>query len=83
MLRLLIALFAWLRSFVRSRRNLALEIALIVKPETVIGWHRQAFRRYWRFRSRSKKAGKPTTSGAIGCTGFGADGLPISMPFTP
>jgi len=38
---------------------------LIVKPETVIGWHRQAFRLYWRFRSRSKKVGRPTTSDEI------------------
>ena len=38
---------------------------LIVKPDTVIGWHRQAFRIYWRFRSRHKKFGRPTASGEI------------------
>ena len=38
---------------------------LIVKPETVVGWHRQGFRLYWRFRSRSKTVGRPTTSGDI------------------
>jgi putative transposase len=35
---------------------------LIVKPETVIGWHRHAFRLYWRFRSSSKKVGRPNAS---------------------
>src|ERR1700674_981926 len=38
---------------------------LIVKPETVVGWHRQGFRLYWRFRSRRKTVGRPTTSGDI------------------
>jgi putative transposase len=38
---------------------------LIVRPETVVGWHRQGFRLYWRFRSRSKTVGRPTTSGDI------------------
>jgi hypothetical protein len=27
---------------------------LIVKPETVVGWHRAGFRLYWRWRSRSR-----------------------------
>jgi len=27
---------------------------LIVQPETVLGWHRQGFRLYWRFRSRRR-----------------------------
>jgi hypothetical protein len=28
------------------------EVLLIVKPETVVGWHRAVFRLYWRWRSR-------------------------------
>jgi hypothetical protein len=28
------------------------EVLVIVKPETVIGWHRAGFRFYWRWRSR-------------------------------
>jgi putative transposase len=32
---------------------------LIVKPDTVIRWHRTGFRLYWRFRSRSKRVGRP------------------------
>jgi transposase InsO family protein len=34
------------------------DILLIVKPETVIGWHRAGFRLYWRWRSRSR-GGRP------------------------
>jgi transposase InsO family protein len=32
---------------------------LIVKPETVIQWHRQGFRLYWRWKSRGRGAGRP------------------------
>ena len=31
----------------------------IVKPETVIQWHRRGFKLYWRWKSRSKKVGRP------------------------
>jgi hypothetical protein len=30
---------------------------LIVRPETVIKWHRQGFRLYWRWKSRCRKPG--------------------------
>ena len=33
---------------------------VIVKPETVIRWHRQGFRRYWRWKSRTERGGRPT-----------------------
>jgi|TARA_B100001971_G_scaffold182172_1_gene179347 hypothetical protein len=32
---------------------------LIVQPDTVIGWHRQGFRLYWRWKSRADKPGRP------------------------
>ena len=32
---------------------------VIVKPETVIRWHRQGFRYYWRWKSRAKP-GRPS-----------------------
>jgi hypothetical protein len=32
---------------------------VLVKPATVVQWHRQGFRRYWRWRSRSQRAGRP------------------------
>jgi transposase InsO family protein len=31
----------------------------IVQPETVIRWHRQGFRLYWRWKSRTGKVGRP------------------------
>ena len=34
------------------------DVLLIVKPETVIGWHRAGFHYYWRWRSRSRH-GRP------------------------
>ena len=33
---------------------------IIVKPETVIAWHRQGFRLFWRWRSRRGKVGRPS-----------------------
>jgi transposase InsO family protein len=32
---------------------------VIVKPETVIGWHRQGFRAFWTWKSRRGKPGRP------------------------
>jgi transposase InsO family protein len=37
---------------------------LIVKPETVIGWHRAGFRLYWRWRSRPR-GGRPKITNEI------------------
>jgi putative transposase len=34
------------------------EVLVVVKPETVIGWHRAGFRLYWRWRSRAAR--RPT-----------------------
>ena len=34
------------------------ETLLVVKPETLVGWHRAIVRRHWRFLSR-KKPGRP------------------------
>ena len=33
---------------------------LLVQPRTVIRWHRQGFRLYWRWRSRPKRLGRPS-----------------------
>ena len=35
---------------------------VLVKPETVVGWHRWAFRRFWTWRSRRRQPGRPPTS---------------------
>jgi len=37
---------------------------LIVKPQTVVKWHRQGFKLYWRWKSRSKP-GRPKVSKEI------------------
>jgi transposase InsO family protein len=37
---------------------------LIVSPATVVGWHRQGFRLYWRWKSRSKP-GRPKVAAEI------------------
>src|SRR6267154_1204594 len=39
----------------------ALHIMVLVKPATVIQWHRKGFRLYWRWRSRSSHPGRPKT----------------------
>ncbi len=33
-------------------------VLVIVQPDTVLGWHRQGFRLYWRWRSRGR-SGRP------------------------
>ena len=35
-----------------------LEVLVIIRPETVVHWHRAGFRRYWRWKSRSPE-GRP------------------------
>ena len=34
-------------------------ILIIVKPETVVAWHRKGFRLFWRWKSRNGKPGTP------------------------
>jgi transposase InsO family protein len=41
-----------------------LDALKIVKPETVVGWHRAGFRAYWRWKSRPR-GGRPSTSPEI------------------
>jgi transposase InsO family protein len=35
------------------------EATLIVQPATILRWHREGFRLFWRFKSRSRKPGRP------------------------
>jgi hypothetical protein len=35
---------------------------IIVKPDTVVSWHRAGFRLFWRVRSRPRRLGRPTVS---------------------
>ena len=41
------------------------EALIIVKPETVVSWHRAGFRLFWRWRSRQRRPGQPRISGEI------------------
>ena len=38
---------------------------MLVQPETVIRWHRQGFKLYWRWKSRNKKLGRPKVEGEL------------------
>jgi hypothetical protein len=41
------------------------EALIIVKPETVVGWHRAGFRLYWKFRSRTFGVGRRSIDGEV------------------
>ena len=34
-------------------------ILVLVKPETVVKWHRQGFKCYWRWKSKAGRVGRP------------------------
>jgi putative transposase len=38
---------------------------MIVKPETVIAWHRGGFKLFWRWKSRKRNPGRPKTAAEI------------------
>jgi transposase InsO family protein len=38
---------------------------MLVQPETVLRWHRQGFRLYWRLKSRSQRQGRPPIDAEI------------------
>ncbi len=40
-------------------------VLLIVQPETVVRWHQQGFKLYWRWKSRSRKPGRPKIDAEI------------------
>ena len=40
-------------------------VLVIVQPATVVGWHRQLFRLYWRWKSRGGKSGRPQAHAEI------------------
>ena len=53
--------WTWLARFWSSWRS----VLVIVQPETVVRWHRQGFKLYWRWKSRSGKVGRPTIGAEI------------------
>ena len=48
-------LWVWLSHFWSGWR----QTLVIVKPKTVIAWHRMGFRLYWRWKSRTRRPGRP------------------------
>ncbi len=38
---------------------------VIVQPDTIVRWHKRAFKLYWRRKSRSDKRGRPTVDSAV------------------
>ncbi|MCH7601928.1 MAG: transposase [Planctomycetes bacterium] len=48
-------LWAWLFRLLPHWRS----CLVIVKPDTVVKWHRQGFKLYWRWLSRAKRTGRP------------------------
>ena len=38
---------------------------IIVKPQTVVAWHRKGFKLFWRYKSRSRSPGRPPVSKEI------------------
>jgi len=54
-------LWAWLyRAWPRC-----LKVMVLVRLATVLQWHRQGFRRYWRWRSSSRRIGRPEVNREI------------------
>jgi len=51
-------LWLWLSRWLPDRRN----SLLIIKPETVLAWHRKGFRLYWTWKSRQRRPGRPDTT---------------------
>ena len=41
------------------------EALIIVKPETVVSWHRAGFRLFWRWQSQRRRAGRPKVNEQI------------------
>lgn len=48
-------LWVWLSSYWKDWRS----SLVIVKPDTVVSWHRQGFKLYWRWKSRRHGDGRP------------------------
>ena len=42
-----------------------LDVVVIVKPDTVIRWHRRGFRLFWTWKSRPRRRGRPQVSHGV------------------
>lgn len=54
-------LWVWLSRFWSQWRS----ALVVVKPETVISWHRKGFRWYWRWKSRNREPGGPPLNSEV------------------
>ena len=54
-------LWVWLAEVCRDWRS----TLIIVKPETVIGWHRKGFRLFWTWKVRRGQPGRPSVSPVV------------------
>ncbi|HUE12926.1 MAG TPA: integrase core domain-containing protein [Planctomycetaceae bacterium] len=54
-------LWAWLSRLWRDWPT----ALVVVQPETVVRWHQQGFRLYWRWKSRSAKTGRPNVERTV------------------
>ena len=50
----------------RQFRSSWKSVLIIVKPDTVVGWHRAGFRWYWRWKSRRRR-GRPRITPECAC----------------
>lgn len=41
------------------------EVLVFVRPDTVVRWHRQGFRKYWTWKSRRRNVGRPSATAEI------------------
>src|SRR2546427_8115132 len=55
----------------------------VVRPSTVVGWHRQGFKRYWTWKSRQSSLGcaeDPWRAAEAGLDGIAGDGVEVHAP---
>src|SRR5712671_5925963 len=46
-----------------------LQVLTIIRPETLVRWHRAGFRRYWRWKSQ-RRGGRPQIDAELGCAAY-------------
>src|SRR5258708_2918927 len=61
-----------------------LKVVTIIEPETLVRWHRAGFRRYWRWKSRSR-GGRPQIDPELRCLvpAIAIEQLLLGAPPTP
>ena len=68
----------WLISTLAGRFRALVEAIVLVKPETLVAWHRAGWRSFWRWRSRSGRPPGRPPSMSIGAPLSGACGAATS-----